>query len=68
MREPVIALTLLLLLATPEARAQPAPLPAPLTRFADSLTELPRDPSIGSTSLRIQASWSAAETLDSTCP
>jgi hypothetical protein len=45
MRKPVFFLTLLLL-AVPEARAQPAPLPAPLARFADSLTELPSGPSI----------------------
>src|SRR5262249_9736087 len=36
----------LLLLATLEARAQPAPLRDPLAQFAESLTELPRDPSI----------------------
>jgi len=42
MRKPVVFLTLLLL-APPVAQAQPAPLPAPLARFADSLTELPRD-------------------------
>jgi len=45
MRKLAIFLTLLLL-AAPEVRAQPAPLPGPLAQFAESLTELPRDPSI----------------------
>src|SRR5262249_53581269 len=45
MRKPAIFLTILLL-AVAEVRAQPAPLPAPLTRFADSITELPSNPSI----------------------
>ena len=45
MRKPVFFLALLLL-AVPEVRAQPAPLTAPLARFADSLTELPSGPSI----------------------
>jgi hypothetical protein len=45
MRKPTIFLTLLLL-AAPGVRAEPAPLPGPLAQFAESLTELPRDPSI----------------------
>ena len=45
MRQPATLLTLLLL-AAPGVRAQPAPLPAPLAQFAESLTELPRGPSI----------------------
>ena len=43
MRKPAIFLTLLLM-AAPELRAQPAPLPGHLAPFAASLTELPRDP------------------------
>jgi hypothetical protein len=37
---------MLLLIATSEAQAQPAALPPALARFADAVTELPRNPSI----------------------
>src|SRR5262245_30791664 len=45
MRKRVTFLTLLLLVAPAGVRAQPAPLPGLLAKFAESLTELPRDPS-----------------------
>jgi uncharacterized protein DUF3124 len=45
MKKPIIFLTLLLL-AAPGVRAQPASLPGPLAKFAESMTELSRDPSI----------------------
>lgn len=45
MRQPAIFLTLLLL-AAPEVRAQPAPLPGALGQMSESLVELPRGPSI----------------------
>ena len=46
MRRPLIFAALLLLAATGGVRAEPAPLPGSLAKFAESLTELPRTPSI----------------------
>jgi len=46
MRGPPIFLMLLMLTATSEVRAQTAALPPALARFADSVAELPRDPSV----------------------
>jgi len=45
MRKPAILLALLLL-AISGVRAQPDPLPASLAKFADSLVDVPRDPSV----------------------
>ena len=45
MRKSVVLLALLLLAASVGVQAEPAPLPGSLAMFADSLTELPREPS-----------------------
>ena len=45
MRRLVIALLLVLLLA-PAVRAQPAPLPAALSQFAEAIADVPREPSV----------------------